>query len=124
MAELYHKIVNSYTKFAQNVLLRKYHSACENRTAPVLSRYGQVGLPVYCNTLESVTSVYCNTLSNQLGHTERVWVPCVFRKQSGMLSTYESGTNLVYRLCYFGILMFIRNSLKFVYDVYGEESLT
>ena len=40
---------------------------------------------MYCNTLDSATSVYCNTLSNQLSHTERVRVPCVFRKQSGVL---------------------------------------
>ena len=33
--------------------------------------------------------MYCNTLSNQLGHTEKVRVPCVFRKQSGVLSSYS-----------------------------------
>ena len=33
--------------------------------------------------------MYYNTLSNQLGHTERVRVPCVFRKQSGVLSSYS-----------------------------------
>ena len=38
---------------------------------------------MYCNTLDSATSVYRNTLSNQLSHTERKRVPCVFRKQSG-----------------------------------------
>ena len=48
MAVLYLKIVNAYTKFAQNyayykrnlsVLTKKHHSACEKGTAPVLSRY-------------------------------------------------------------------------------------
>ena len=30
-----------------------------------------------------------NTLSNQLGHTERIRVPCVLRKQSGVISSYS-----------------------------------
>ena len=24
--------------------------------------------------------MYCNSMPNQLGHTEKVWVPCVFHK--------------------------------------------
>ena len=48
------------------------HSPCEKRSASVLSRYGQVGL-----------TMYCNTLSNQLSHTERVRIPSVFRKENG-----------------------------------------
>ena len=36
---------------------KAHHSACEKRTAPVLSRYGQVGLTMYSNTLHSATSV-------------------------------------------------------------------
>ena len=37
---------------------KAHHSAYEKRTAPVLSRYGQVGLTMYCNTLDSATSMY------------------------------------------------------------------
>ena len=68
MAVLNPKIVNAYTKFSQNcvyykrnfsVLPRKHHYACEKRIG---------------------------TLSNQLGHTERVRVPCVFRKLGCFLS--------------------------------------
>ena len=60
MAVLYPKIVNVYTKFAQNcvdykrnfsVLLRKHHTACEKRTAAVFLPYGHVGLTMYCNKL-------------------------------------------------------------------------
>ena len=67
---------------------------------------------IYVIVLES--AMHCNSLSNQLGYTEKVRVPCVFLKQSGVLSSYDSGTNLVYRLGYFGILVSVRNSLKFV----------
>ena len=58
-----------------SVLLRKHYSICEKRTEPVLSGYGQVGL-----------AIHCNKLPNQLDHAEKEWVPCVFRKQSGVLS--------------------------------------
>ena len=75
---------------------KAHHSAFKKRTAPVFSRYGQVGLTIYCNTLDSATLVDCNTLSNQLSHTERVQVPCVFRKQSGMLSSYIGFAILAY----------------------------
>ena len=75
---------------------KAYQSACEKRTAPVLSRYGQVGLRMFCNTLDLATSEYCNTLSNHLSHTERVRVPCVFRKQSGVLSSYNGFAILAY----------------------------
>ena len=34
------------------------------------------------------TSVNCNMFSNQLSYNERVRMPCVFRKQSGVLSSY------------------------------------
>ena len=87
MTVLYPEIVNAYTKFAQHcvyykrnfsVLPRKHHSACEIRTEPVLSRYSQVGSAMYHNT-------YYDILSNQLSRTERVRIPCVFRKQSGVL---------------------------------------
>ena len=45
-------------------------------------------MTTYCNTLKLPNLMYRNTLSNQLGHTERVLVPCVFRKQSGVLYSY------------------------------------
>ena len=68
---------------------KTHYAVCEKLTAPILSRYGWVDLTTYCNTLKLPNLMYCNTLSNQLGHTERVRVPCVFRKQSAVLSSYS-----------------------------------
>ena len=68
---------------------KAHHSACKKRTAPVLYGYGSVDLTTYFNTLKLPNLMYCNTMSNQLGHTKRVQVPCAFRKQSGVLYSYS-----------------------------------
>ena len=62
---------------------KEQYSVCEKRTAPALSRYGQVGL-----------AMYCNTLLNQLGHTERVRVYNSHSASSAWTISHASSTNI------------------------------
>ena len=113
VSKIYHFLIISYD-YSMAVLYPKIVNALHAKNArhPYFLGVAKLVWQCFAIRVKLLNLMHCNTLLNQLDHTERVRVPCVFRKQSGVLSSYDSGTNWVYRLCYFGILMSLPNSLK------------